>query len=127
MGRAESSGCGTMPTMAGAGLSDAAIRDLYELRNDVDELIEQGLVHRWSVAEVLGAILPKISERLGATAAFVETYHEDLSLRLFTWSVASGQPLVIPEKGDVYDRTSEEKRDRVILTTQQQGEPLVVA
>jgi len=99
-----------------AELSDASIRDLYELRNTVDELIEEGLVHRWSVSEVLGSLLPRVGERLGATGAFVETYGEDLAIRLFAWSSeGSGKPLVIPEKTDIFERTSEEKRERVLL------------
>jgi adenylate cyclase len=109
-----------------AELSDASIRDLYELRNAVDELIEQGLVHRWSVSEVLGALLPKIGERLGGTGAFVETYGEDLGLRLFGWSGASGKPLVIPAKTDVFDRTSEDKREVVLLEAEQSAEKVVV-
>ncbi|HVH43773.1 MAG TPA: hypothetical protein VM925_15570, partial [Labilithrix sp.] len=65
--------------------SDASLRALYELRNLVDELIEEGLVKHWTVSEVLAALLPRVGERLGATGAFVETYGEDLALHLFTW------------------------------------------
>src|SRR3954453_17611205 len=96
-------------------LSEAAIRELYELRNVVDALIEEGLVHRWSVSEVLGRILPRVAERLGATGAFVETYGEDLAIHLFTWSGEVGKSLVIPEKTEVFARTSEETRERVFL------------
>jgi len=101
-----------------ADLSDASIREVYELRNVVDDLIEEGLVHRWSVSEVLGALLPKVGERLGATGAFVETYSEDLAMRLFAWSGESGKPLVIPDKADVFARTSETRRERVLLEGQ---------
>jgi adenylate cyclase len=97
-------------------LSEASIRDLYELRNVVDELIEQGLVHRWSVSEVVGALLPRVGERLGATGAFVETYGEDLATHLFAWSGETGKPLFIPGKADVFERTSEEKRERVFAS-----------
>ncbi|OJY18021.1 MAG: hypothetical protein BGO98_10185 [Myxococcales bacterium 68-20] len=102
-------------TMAQAENSDTSLRALYELRNMVDELIEEGLVHHWSVSEMLGALLPRVGERLGATSAFVETYGEDLSLRLFAWSGDAGKPVSIPDKADVFARTSEEQRERVIL------------
>ncbi len=100
--------------MTGETGSEAAIRDLYELRNMVDELIEEGLVHRWSVSEMLGALLPRVSARLGATSAFVETYGEDLALRVFAWNGESDKPPTIPDKADVWTRTSEEKRERVV-------------
>jgi adenylate cyclase len=106
-----------------APTSEAAIRDLYELRNMVDELIEEGLVQRWSVSEMLGALLPRVGERLGATGAFVETYGEDLTLHLFTWTKAPGKSLSIPNKDDVFARTAESKRERVAMD----GEPVVVA
>jgi class 3 adenylate cyclase len=97
------------------GTSDASLRELYELRNLVDDLIEEGLVHRWSVGEVLAALLPRVGARLGASGAFVETYGEDLALRLFTWT-ADGSALVIPEQADVFARISDDRRERVALT-----------
>ncbi len=99
-----------------------AMRELYELRDTIDELIEEGLVKRWSVSEVLGALLPRVTERLGADGAFVETYGEDLGLHLYSWST-SGKPLVIPQKDDVFARTSEERRERVAIA----GERVLVA
>jgi class 3 adenylate cyclase len=96
----------------GAELSVAALRELFELRNVVDELIEEGMVKRWSVSECLGAILPRVSEQLGAQGAFVETYGEDLNLHLFA-SSSGDRPLSIPGKTDLWERTSEEKRERV--------------
>ncbi len=107
-----------------APLSERSIRDLYELRNVVDELIEEGLVHRWSVSEVLGALLPRVGEKLGATGAFVETYGEDLALKLFAWSGESGKPCIIPDKAAIFARTGEDKRERVSLES---GDSLVVA
>ena len=53
-------------------MSPEIYKELFELRALVDELIEEGMVHRWSVSEVIGRILPKVAERLGATGAFVE-------------------------------------------------------
>jgi class 3 adenylate cyclase len=93
-------------------VADAHLRELYELRNLVDEIVEEGLLRRWSVSEVLGAVLPRVAERLGAEGAFVETYGEDLALRLFT-SGAGGQPLAIPGAVDVFLRTGEDRRERV--------------
>jgi adenylate cyclase len=97
-------------------LSDAAIRDLYELRNDVDALIEEGLVRRSSVSEVIGQVLPCVAKRLGATGAFVETYGEDLAMHVFAWSGEPGKPFVLPNKADVFARTSEERREVVEST-----------
>ena len=92
---------------------DLHLRELYELRNTVDELIEEGLVKHWSVSEVLGALLPRMVARLGVRGAFVETFGEDLALRLFTSDGPDGRPLAIPNKADVFARTSEDKRERV--------------
>jgi adenylate cyclase len=109
---------------------DSQLRELYELRNTVDELIEEGLVKHWSVSEVLGNLLPRITTTLGAKGAFVETYGEDLLLHLFTSAPEGdgGKPLVIPGKIDVFERTSEEKRERVHAVTKSEGgEELVIA
>jgi adenylate cyclase len=109
---------------------DSQLRELYELRNTVDELIEEGLVKHWSVSEVLGNLLPRIATTLGAKGAFVETYGEDLLLHLFTSAPDGdgGKPLVIPGKIDVFERTSEEKRERVqAVTKTDAGDALVIA
>jgi adenylate cyclase len=94
---------------------DAYIREIYELRTLVDEIIEEGLVKRWSVSEVVGAILPRVAEKLGATGGFVETYGEDLELHLFAWTGDTGLPLRIPGKADLWARTTDEKREKVSL------------
>jgi adenylate cyclase len=96
---------------------DSQLRELYELRNTVDELIEEGLVKHWSVSEVLGALLPRIAQTLGAKGAFVETYGEDLLLHLFAGSGDGARPLTIPSKEEVWERTSEGKRERVNVTS----------
>ncbi len=91
---------------------DTDLRELYELRNSVDELIEEGLVKHWSVAELLGALLPRVVTRLGIKGAFVETYSEDLGLHLFTQGLGeSGDD--IPWMREVFERTSENARERV--------------
>lgn len=97
---------------------------LFELRALVDELIEEGLVHRWSVSEVIGEILPKVAERLGARGAFVETYGEDLSVHLFAWPLEAGKPPAIAGQADIWERTSEARRERVQSRT---DDSLVVA
>jgi len=105
--------------MPSSELTDTAIRELYELRNVVDELIEEGLVHRWSVSDVLGALLPRMAERLGATGAFVETYAEDLALHRFGFGDG-----IFPDEPGLRERTSETRRERIRMTV---GETLVVA
>jgi adenylate cyclase len=101
---------------------DAHLKELYELRNTVDELIEEGLVRHWTVSEVLGALLPRVVSILGAKGAFVETYGEDLALHLFSTNGDDGKPLSVP--ADVFTRTSAEKRERVTIT---EGGVLVIA
>jgi class 3 adenylate cyclase len=92
---------------------------LFELRNIVDELIEEGMVKRWSVSEVLGALMPRVAAHVGADAIFFETYGEDLALHLFAWSrgAEGGKPAPIPSKADVWAKTSEQSRERVSLET----------
>lgn len=99
-------------------LNEASIRELYELRHDIDAAIEEGLVQRASVSEVLAALLPKVGERLGAKGAFVETYGEDLAMHLFSWG-----DVTMPDQADVFARTSEARREAVTLA----GDPVVVA
>jgi class 3 adenylate cyclase len=91
---------------------DEHLRELYDLRNAVDDLIEAGLVKHSSVSEVLGALLPRLTTLLGVKGVFVETYGEDLKLRLFA-SGDGDKPLAIPGKEDVFARTSEERREIV--------------
>src|SRR4051812_1393145 len=109
-----------MQRMSSAEMSEALLRELYKLRDLTDELIEEGLVQRWSVSEMLGALLPRVGESLGATGAFVETYGEDLAIHVFLWGGAAGKPLSIPDKAEVWDRTSEEKRERVARSNEKQ-------
>jgi class 3 adenylate cyclase len=113
-----------MLPMSSADLSEKTLRELFDLRDVVDELIEEGLVHRWSVSEVISAILPRVGELLQGQGAFFETYGEDLKLTLFMSSGEGGKPLSIPNKADIWTRTSEEKRERV---TQKNEKNLVVA
>lgn len=100
------------------------MRALFELRNAVDEIIEEGLVQHWSVSEVLGALLPKVTAALAVKGAFVETYGEDLALHVFSWGGGGSKPLSIPGKADVFARTSEDRRETVRTVD---GGALVVA
>lgn len=112
-----------MQPMSSADLSEATLRELFDLRDVVDDLIEEGLVHRWSVSECLGAILPKVSATLGVAGAFVETYGEDLNLHLFA-SAEGDRPLSIPDRAAVWAATSEETRASV---SEKHEKALVVA
>jgi adenylate cyclase len=85
------------------------LRERFELRNMVDELIEEGLVKRWSVGVTLAALLPRLTARLGLRGAFVETYGEDLELRRFS----SPEGLAVPRDAVVWAQTSVASRERV--------------
>lgn len=112
--------------MSAADLNEATLRELFELRDVVDELIEDGMVHRWSVSEVISALMPRVSERLGTRGAFFETYGEDLKLGLFMAGdgAPGAKPMTIPSKADIWAKTSAETRERVVLKDEKQ---LVVA
>ncbi len=94
---------------------DEHLRALYELRAAVDARIEQGLVQHWSVGELLRTLLPDVVTRLeahGAHGAFVETYAEDLALRLFSFG-PNAEPLAWPGQQEVFAQTSETRREKV--------------
>src|SRR5262245_18926105 len=97
-------------------MSSPDLEKLFELRNLVDELIEEGMVKRWSVSEVLGTLMPRVAEHLPIQGLFFETYGEDLELHLFPWA-EGGQPLTVPAKVDVWAKTTDEARTRVVLET----------
>lgn len=104
-----------MPSMPQAAPDETlAFRALFELRNAVDELIEEGLVKRWSIGEVLATLLPTIGKRLGVAGAFVETYGEDLALHRFDWS-ADGGALVLPDEATVFAKTAEGAREPYVF------------
>ncbi len=85
------------------------VRELYALRNTVDELIEEGLVRRWGVAEMMSALLPRVASHLGAKGAFVETFGEDLALHVYAWSAEGA--LAIPAREAMTTATSEARRE----------------
>lgn len=105
-------------TPASSPFEGVDVRELYTLRNTVDELIEEGLVKRWGVAEMLGALLPRVAARLGARGAFVETFAEDLALHLYGWiDGAAWTEGALVERAAVTAATSEERREKVVLPT----------
>ncbi len=97
-------------------LSEETLRVLFSLRNAVDDILEDGLVHRASVREVLQRLLPEIARRVGADAAFVETYDEDLELRLFSVTSTGAPVASFPSKDEIFTKTSEDTRERIVIT-----------
>ena len=59
------------------------LRQLLELRALVDDLIEEGLLERKPLADVMRSMLPRICDLVGARGAFVQSYDEDLKLAVF--------------------------------------------
>jgi class 3 adenylate cyclase len=96
------------------------LRQLLQLRSLVDDLIEEGLLQRKNLAEVMRSMLPRICDLVGARGAFVQSYDEDLELSVFR----APSQLTIPDGDAVFARTSEEKREVLTLTI---GDDLVIA
>lgn len=98
----------------------SSFQHLYELRNTVDELIEEALVKRWSVSEVMGAIMPRVAPLLRVSGIFFETYGEDLELHLYAWRDAAtgAPPLAIPKKDEVWTATAEGTPGRTTIDTE---------
>src|SRR6185503_13253658 len=84
---------------------------LLDLNLLVDELVETALQKRESLAEAMQGILPALCQSVGARAAFVRSFSEDLTLSLFVWPRNSA----IPELQSVLERTSDERREEVVL------------
>jgi len=87
------------------------LRALLDLNLLVDELVESALQKRESLAEAMQGILPALCQSVGARAAFVRSFSEDLTLSLFVWPRNSA----IPELQSVLERTSDERREDVVL------------
>src|SRR5437762_2327302 len=75
---------------------DSQLRELYELRNTVDELIEEGLVKHWSVREGLGcptdADPVRMANALDAVCEVLDNY-------LFTIKAAREKHTVMMDLG----------------------------
>ena len=87
------------------------LRALLDLNLLVDRLVETALQKRESLAEAMQRILPALCQSVGARAAFVRSFSEDLTLTLFAWPREGD----VPELASVLDRTSAEHREEVAL------------
>lgn len=96
------------------------LRQLLQLRALVDDLIEEGLVARKPLAEVLRGMLPRICDLIGARAAFIQSYDEDLELSVFR----APKAVVIPEWEAIVARTADDTREILTLTA---GDDLIIA
>ncbi|MGZ3450729.1 MAG: adenylate/guanylate cyclase domain-containing protein [Polyangiales bacterium] len=106
---------------ARAEMDDARnLRQLLELRSLVDDLIEEGLLERKPLADVMRSMLPRICDLVGARGAFVQSYDEDLQLSVFR----TPKDLAIPDWDAVFARTADGAREVLTLTT---GADLVIA
>jgi class 3 adenylate cyclase len=106
---------------AHAEIADAhKLRQLLELRGLVDDLIEEGLLERKPLADVMRSMLPRICDLVGARGAFVQSYDEDLQLSVFR----TPKELAIPEGEAVFARTADGAREVLTITS---GTDLVIA
>src|SRR5688572_33027068 len=85
------------------------LSELLRLREAIDSSIEEGMLRRENLAEVLQRMLPAVCERIGAAGAFVESYGEDLEIHVFEWP----HGLTMPERREIFARTRVERRERV--------------
>src|SRR5215468_5048759 len=77
------------------------LRALLSLRDLVDDGVEQALHGRLSLADALSCVLPRAIVSIGAEAAFVRTFDENLALSLF----AQPEEYAIPALEDVLQKT----------------------
>ncbi|MDB4998770.1 MAG: Adenylate cyclase [Myxococcaceae bacterium] len=96
------------------------LEELLALRSIVDDIVEEGLIARQNLAEVMATMLPAVCARLGARGAFVRSFGEDLAMQLFTHP----EKLAIPRKDDVFERTSGDHRESTVV---QEGGDMMVA
>jgi adenylate cyclase len=96
------------------------LRALLDLNLLVDGLIETALQQRESLGEAMQRVLPTLCQRMGARAAFVRSFSEDLNLTLFVWPPGFS----FPEIEAVLARTGSDRREEVMLEV---GADLVVA
>jgi class 3 adenylate cyclase len=89
--------------------SEASMAELMKLRELVDDTLEEALLRRWSLSETMERMLPAVAERVGAKAAYVHSYGEDLTLQTFRWP----ESLEIPS--EVLASTGEAKREDPVV------------
>jgi class 3 adenylate cyclase len=93
------------------------LRALLQLRDLVDDGVEEALHGRLSLADALSHVLPRAIVAIGVEAAFVRTYDENLALSTFT----SPDECSIPGLEDVLERTGQGGREIEV-----QGDGIIV-
>ncbi len=96
------------------------LRQLLELRAVVDDFIEEGLLQRKNLAEVMRTMLPRVCDLVGARAAFVQSYDEDLKVSIFR----APKDVAIPDWEEILALTTHERRETVTVT---KGNDLIIA
>jgi class 3 adenylate cyclase len=96
------------------------LRSLLELNLLVDELVEEALHKRESLSQAMQRVLPVLCERVGARAAFVRSFSEDLLLTSFIWPA----DFSMAQLANVLEQTGEARRENVVVPL---GSDLVVA
>jgi adenylate cyclase len=79
----------------------------------LDEILEDCLQERRTVADMLRLVLPVLIEKTGAQGAFVRTFGDDLGLKTFCWP----EDLLVPELDQVLERTGTQTREELDLPT----------
>jgi adenylate cyclase len=87
------------------------LRALLELNLLVDGLVETSLQQRESLGDAMQRVLPAVCEKIGARAAFLRSFSEDLTLTQIVWP----RHAAIPELEAVLARTGPELRESVVL------------
>ncbi len=95
------------------------LRQLLNLRDLVDDLIEEGLLERKNLAEVMRGMLPRICDLCGARGAFIQSYDEDIRMSVFR----TPKDLAIPDWDTVQARTSDTDRQELTLVV---GDDLII-
>ncbi|HKQ71855.1 MAG TPA: adenylate/guanylate cyclase domain-containing protein [Polyangiaceae bacterium] len=96
------------------------LRALLDLSLVADELVEEALQKRESLSQAMQRVLPVLCQRVGARAAFVRSFSEDLKLTSFAWP----PDFSLAPYEEVVARTSERSREDVVIPI---GDDLVVA
>ena len=79
----------------------------------LDEILEDCLQERRTVADTLHLVLPVLIEKTGAQGAFVRTFGDDLLLSTFCWP----EGFQVPELDQVLERTAAQTREELDLQT----------
>jgi class 3 adenylate cyclase len=79
----------------------------------LDEILEDCLQERRTIADMLSRVLPVLVEKTGAQGAFVRTFGDDLGLATFAWP----EGFEAPELAQVLARTDARAREELALGT----------